>query len=157
MNEHIVALRQRFSEFLGAEQFKKFIKLSARSGKLRHWQQTAWDKFVATNPEYANAMDDLRLAIRICEVHGDDLVPENVPVNRNELAAFRHVFGPGLAQLDIAAEHYPNAESSGTVFLGNTPNVDDTFQIWYCPTCREREAEWKAFRKQGRDEKYDDL
>jgi hypothetical protein len=51
-----------------------------RGNRLRFWQEQEWERFIAANPEFAVGMDQLAVAIRVCEIHGDELLPVSAKV-----------------------------------------------------------------------------
>src|SRR4051794_27068602 len=96
-----VTLRQAFAAFLGEERFRAFVRQLAapemylgrpgshwppesiqpdRPRGLRYWQQQEWSRFTATHPEFATSAEELARALRICEVHGRELLPDTAEV-----------------------------------------------------------------------------
>jgi hypothetical protein len=136
----VVELREAFAHFLGKERFAKFVECSARNFKLKFKQQRAWEDFISVHPEFKDRFDDLKLAIRICQLHGDELLLDSSPALCCRATLLGRLSGSNSRQ---ALEHYPNAES-GPHLRANSNN-GAAYEIWYCPTCREREAEWKAY------------
>ena len=77
-----VALRQALAAFLGDERFRQFVKEGIRRGRLRFWQEQEWDRFATLHPGFAVGLDELALALRICELHGQELLADTVEVFR---------------------------------------------------------------------------
>jgi hypothetical protein len=68
-----VALRRVFGVFLGDERFRKFVHQGFRRGRLRYWQEQEWNRFIAVHPEFAISTEELEVALRVCELHGQEL------------------------------------------------------------------------------------
>jgi len=148
------ALRQAFAEFLGEARFREFVRQLAgpelylgRPGEhwppgrpqpgcskgLRSWQQREWDRFTAAHPEFAVGAEELTRALRVCEMHGQELQPE-----------VADVFHGCVDYIDeyvrALPRFFPNAWS-GPVSTECAP-CEDRRVVWYCPACRKAEAEW---------------
>src|SRR5438046_2361249 len=76
------ALRQALAGFMGADRFRKFVQQFGQAGRLRFWQEEVWGRFVAAHPELAVSVDELRVALRVCELHGCELLSDRVEVSR---------------------------------------------------------------------------
>src|SRR5436305_10464151 len=76
------ALRQALADFLGEERFRKFVRQGIHRGRLRFWQEQEWARFTAAHPESAVSLEELAVALRICELHGQELLPDTVEVFR---------------------------------------------------------------------------
>src|SRR2546423_1554538 len=122
-----VELRRALSAYLGAEQFRKFVAQGLRNGRLRYWQEECWKRFIESNPNFATCFEDLPAAIRICELHGGDLMPDTLPVTHGCLDYTQEF-------TNAMSKSFPNAAiwpvMVGTDFLG------DTIDVWYCTACR---------------------
>jgi hypothetical protein len=57
------ALRQAFSNFLGEDRFRRFVRQGFRKNRLRFWQEQEWERFIAAHPEFAVGMDELAVAM----------------------------------------------------------------------------------------------
>jgi hypothetical protein len=125
-------LRQAFRSFLGDERFAEFIRQFVRVGRLRHWQEEVWAKFVSANPEFAVGEDELRAALRICELHGCGLQPDTVVVAHEELP-------DAAAYLQAHFRLFPH---SGSGRFANGP-PGGRVEISYCRECRAAEEAWK--------------
>jgi hypothetical protein len=151
MSENVIALREALRNFLGNDRFKAFVDLNARKFNLKPWQKDAWNDFVGVYPEFKHRLDDLPAAVRVCKLHGDELASGTVPIVRSRVAFLTRLL---TADLRRATEYYPEAES-GPHFAGDT-TPGDVYQVWYCPTCREREVEWKTYSSEGKESDEDD-
>jgi hypothetical protein len=76
------ALRRALAAFLGEARFRKFVQEGFRRGRLRYWQEREWSRFTDTHAEFAIGLDELAVALRMCEVHGQELLPDTVEVVR---------------------------------------------------------------------------
>jgi hypothetical protein len=84
MKDH-AALRQALATFLGDSQYRKFIHQGVRRGQLRYWQERVWEEFVAANPAFAVASDEREVALRVCHLHGDELLADTAEVFRGHM------------------------------------------------------------------------
>src|SRR5262249_12410400 len=75
-------LRRALATFLGEERFAKVVRQAVNRGRLLYWQEQEWDRFTATHPEFAVSVQELAIALRICELHGVELLPDTVEVFR---------------------------------------------------------------------------
>src|SRR5688572_1644562 len=73
-------IRQAFASFLGMDRFRKFIHQGWRRGRLRYWQEQEWMRFTAAHPEFAVSLEELEAVLRVCELHGQELLPDIVKV-----------------------------------------------------------------------------
>jgi hypothetical protein len=137
-----VAFRRTLLAFLGAERFRKFVEQLNRAGRLRFWQEQVWAEFVSAHPEFSAALDEIRSALRICEMHGSELIPETAEVFHG---------CRDYAQWYIEARNrlFPHAalEPFSTEWA---PFASDTIRVWYCPECRAAEAVWRQQRERDR-------
>ena len=76
----VAALRQALASFLGDERYRKFVKHLSYGQRMRYWQEEAWGQFVSGHPEWAMGEDELRVALRVCWVHGAELLTETLTV-----------------------------------------------------------------------------
>ena len=132
------ALRQALAAFLGEEQFRKFVRQGYRSGRLRYWQEQEWVRFTAAHPEFVVGTDELAVALRVCELHGLELLPETVEL-------FRGNIDYAESYLDARKRHSRRGVRAG-VHGGHAPFEGDRAEVWYCPACRQAESVWKARR-----------
>jgi hypothetical protein len=134
-----VELRQALAAFLGSDRFRKFVQQGVRQGRLRYWQEQEWGRFTAAHPEFAVNLAELAVAIRICELHGDELQPDTVEVLHGyiEYAAW-YVQARNLL--------FPHA-ASGPVATEGAPVEEGQVGVWYCPACRQAEANWRRTRR----------
>jgi len=128
-------LRQALAQFLGDERFRKLLHQRGPGGRLRHWQEQEWARFTALHPQFGVSMEELLVALRICEVHGDELLVDTVDVCRG-------CTDRGKWYTQVRKRLFPHA-GSGLV-------ADDALQegvqleVSYCPACRKAEKEWQA-------------
>jgi hypothetical protein len=153
-------LREAFAVFLGERRFRRFVELltgpeiflgrpgtdwppeSLRPGSpkgLRHWQQQEWSRFTAAHPEFAVSPEELARVLRICEVHGRELLPDTVEV-------FHGCLDYAEEYIETRNRLFPNA-SSGAVSTEGAPCEDKRVVVWYCPACRAAEAEWESAQR----------
>jgi hypothetical protein len=131
-------LRRQLAEFLGGDQFRKFVVELRRAGRLRYWQEQAWGRFVATHPDHRLPVHDLLAALRVCELHGLELLSDEVAVVEGNI---------DYAERYIRArrDKFPNA-ASGPVYAEGARSPGPTAGVWYCPDCRREEARWQGDR-----------
>jgi hypothetical protein len=125
-------LRQALSTFLGNEQFRKLVAQCRRAGRLRFWQEEELARFAQARPDLRFSPDDLRLALRVCEVHGRELLPDTVEVihgNVDHMAEYNQA----------SARSFPNAKT-GPLYTEGAPSRDSA--VWYCSECRQAQADW---------------
>lgn len=130
------ALRRALAEFLGDERFRQFVREGFRRGRLRFWQEQEWGRFVAAHPEFAVGANELAAALRICHLHGLELLPDTVEVFRGNR---------DYADWYIKArnELFPHAATEPWSTEG-APFEGERTVVWYCPACRNAEVEWRA-------------
>jgi hypothetical protein len=80
----------------------------------------------------------LAVALRICELHGLELLHDTVEVV-HACADYADWYIPTRNQL------FPHA-ASGPVYTEGAPFEEDRIGVWYCPACRQAEAAWQAKR-----------
>jgi len=134
--EQAVELRKAFAAFLGVERFKKFV---ATGWPLRFWQEQEWRRFSSTRPEPSPGPDVLQVAIRICELHGDELQPDQVEL-------FHVCMDYARGYIETRNRLFPHA-NTGPVSDEGAPIQSDRIGVWYCPTCRVAEGNWNTSRK----------
>jgi len=151
MSDRVIALREAFAQFLGKEQFRKFAKQGMHNGRMRFWQESLWKRFIAANPDYVSFEKELQAAIRICEIHGDDLLRGEVPIVRRKTRLLTRLLETNHG---AAARYYPNSNSS-PFFVGDENVEGETHEVWYCPTCRENESDYRKYMV-AKDETVED-
>jgi hypothetical protein len=90
------------------------------------------------HPEFAVDLEELTIALRICELHGQELLHDTVEVFRGNVD---HADWYTQARNRL----FPHA-ASGSVSTEGAPFEGDRVEVWYCSTCRKAEAEWRAKR-----------
>lgn len=131
-----VSLRGQLATFLSDRQYRKFVAGLRRTERLRFWQEQEWERFIAAHPSSRVSLDDLRVALRVCELHATELLPDNVAVVEGHA---------DLAEWYVRARRaeFPNA-SAGPVYAEGAPLPGPTVDVWYCPGCRHAETRWWA-------------
>jgi len=149
----VALLRQALASFLGDERYWKFVKNLNCEG-MRYWMEVAWGRFVSLHPEWAISEPELRVALRVCWMHGVELVPETVKVVKWDAEVSRHFFTTGGYCLPTVAE--PGEEPRYIVYNGpasgelspcarstalirwteGCPFPPRTMVVWYCSECR---------------------
>jgi len=133
-----VALRVALESFLGNAQFRKFVRQGFGRGRLRYWQQEEWDRFVAAHPQYEVSMSELETALRICDLHAEELLPDTAEVFHGNLDYADWYIQARTRLFPHAAEDAVSTE--GTSITG------ERVAVWYCAACRAARAEWQAKR-----------
>jgi len=138
----VAVLRESLATFLGDDRFRKFVHQGLRRGRLRYWQEQEWARFIAANPQFDVALDELATALRICELHRDELLPDTVEVihgNRDYAGWY----------IEARNRLFPNAATEPYSTEGGSFEAD-RFGVWYCPSCRRAQAEWERSRRTNR-------
>ena len=134
-----VALRQALADFLGDERFRKFVHQGVRRGRLRFWQEQEWDRFASAHPEFAVGLEELAVVLRICRLHGDELLPDTVEV-------FHGCRDYAKWYIEACNKLFPHASSAPWSTEG-MPFDGDRIEVWYCRACRQAKAEWESKRR----------
>jgi hypothetical protein len=127
-------LRRVFADFLGDEQFRKFVRQYLQNGRMRFWQEREWNRFVATRPEFEDAKSELPTALRVCWRHESELQPDDVKVLDENLDY---------------AESYLRAKRVDFPCLGLNSVISGVVDsnegqgVWFCPECRIAEEKWR--------------
>lgn len=129
-------LRQALAAFLGEERFRKFVRQGVRRGRLRYWQAQEWARFTAAHPESAVSLEELEAALRVCELHGRELLPDSVGVIR---ACVDYADG----YIEAWNRLFPHA-APGPVSTEGAPFEQNRVDVWYCPVCREARTKWMS-------------
>ena len=130
-----VALRTALAAFLGEERFSKFVRQGIKP-RLKFWQEREWEAFAAANPNMQADLSDLVAALRICEVHGLELLPCTVETTEGCILLSQ-------TYLQARAERFPHAAVDRIMVSAGTVQC---MPAWYCPECRVQAAEWRAGR-----------
>jgi hypothetical protein len=130
------SLRRQLAEFLGDEQYRRFVAELRRGGRLRFWQEREWERFTTAHPDSIASLDDLLAALRVCELHGVELLQDEVAVVEGNI---------DLTERYVRArrEEFPNA-AAGPLYTEGAPSPGPTVDVWYCPVCRQAETQWRA-------------
>lgn len=139
MQAEVIELRKAFAAFLGDERFTKFVAAGWRRGRLRYWQEQEWRRFCAARPDVRAGLDDLEVALRICELHGDELRPDEVEL-------FHGCLDFAQEYVEMRNRLFPHA-TSGPVATEGSPMGGDRIGVWYCPSCRSAEEKWNSRRR----------
>ncbi len=137
--EQQAALRSQLQQTLGNERFVKFVD-DSNVGRLRWWEEKAWESFVATYPAQNCSPGALALALRICSLHGTPLLQDEVPLIHG-CADWTEPYGVARRST------FPYA-NSGPAYTQGTLTNDATKSIWYCSACRATEETW--LKRNGR-------
>src|SRR5262249_40986458 len=129
-----VAFRKALTAFLGHERYRKFVKQGLSKGQLRFWQEQEWGRFSAAHPEFSLTPEELIVALRVCWLHGDELLPETVEILEGQVH-----FADDYVR--AKATSFPCSGQAGVRYEGcQTRKVEG----WYCPECRRAEATWRS-------------
>jgi hypothetical protein len=131
----IAAFREAFAAFLGGDRYRKFVGQLHWSGRLRYWQEVVWGQFVAAHPEFSCGVEELRQALRICELHGCELQPDEVEV-------FHGCLDFADWYLKAEARLFPNA-ANRPISTEGRPIQGNTARVWFCADCRAAKAAWR--------------
>jgi hypothetical protein len=125
-------LREALKAFLGEVQFRKFVKQGFRQGRLMYWQERSWEAFVSEHPHYAISVGELTEALRVCHLHGDDLLRQTVEVIKYDVYLDR-------AYEKARSELFPNASLE---FIMAGPSSGNTVERWFCTRCEQVKRQW---------------
>lgn len=134
-----VELRKAFARFLGEERFRKFVATGWHRGRLRFWQAQEWDRFCSARPELEASLEELEVALRVCEVHGDELQADEVELSHGCIDYAQDYVG-------TRNRLFPHA-ATGPVSTEGAPMQGDRIGVWYCPSCRLAEEKWNTSRR----------
>jgi hypothetical protein len=126
------ALREALAAFLGEERYRKFVKQGVAKGRLRFWQEEAWTQFTTTHPELDRSLEELAVALRVCWLHGAELLPGTAMVVDGQTH-----FDEGF--LRTKATTFP---CSGPAQVWYDGCQSRRVNVWYCPECQRVEARW---------------
>lgn len=118
-------MKERFEAFLGTERFEKFVAQGFEP-RLRFWQEQELERFYLKHPELRCDLDDIKVILRICQVHRADLRAETPIVEYDCVIE-------GNWHKEIARKYFPNAR---LVSLGKGT-------VWYCEACRSAYQAWR--------------
>jgi hypothetical protein len=131
----VISLRRELADFLGKADFQTFVKQVFRRERLVFWQEKKWGQFVAEHPEYAISFSALKVALRVCHLHGDELQPTWLNVTRDEFD-YSDEYSDALVNL------FP-FESTGPIMIGEQQIPGGKIADWYCPSCRIAKKDWE--------------
>jgi hypothetical protein len=152
---NMALLRQTLAAYLGVEQYRKFVQQLSYGQRMRYWQETAWRQFVAAHAEWVISEDELRVALRVCWVHGAELLSETVTVGDAEsdsaqrLLVTGGIFLPTVVEpgsvpghvkysLRTGGESCPCAMSTEVIqWTEGCPFPPRPLVVWYCLDCRQ--------------------
>jgi len=132
-------LRRAFAQFLGDERFRKFVRTGWQRGRLRYWQEQEWRRFTSLRPDLAVPLAKLEIALRICELHGDEL-------QSGEAQLFHGCIDYTTTYLDQRNRLFPHAEND-LVSTEGRPMQGDRIVVWFCPSCRKAKERWNSRHK----------
>ncbi|QDU20577.1 hypothetical protein [Urbifossiella limnaea] len=127
--------RLDLAAFLGADEYRKFVRQARQAGRLRYWHERELNRFFDARPDLRLGGDEIFAALRVCELHGDEL-----------MAGTAEVIGGHVAYADeylrTRRDRFPNA-ASGPFYTQGGRSPGPFVEVWYCPACREAEAAWQ--------------
>lgn len=129
------ALRNALAEYLGEDRFRKFVRAGLKHGELRFWQHQEWNRFLAAHENLAIGIEELVVALRYCELHGQELRLDSVSVFHG-YRDFTDQYN--RAMIDVVPYAAEDWSTEGMAFHGS--RID----VWYCPACRAAKAEWES-------------
>jgi hypothetical protein len=133
--------RTAFASFAGPDRYRKFLRALNREdrwrGRFVYWQEELLARFAATAPSAGVAFEQVESLLRVCELHGADLVADPEALSHR-------CRGAVTDYTRAAAELFPNTDC-GPLVMGR--RFDNFRQgLWYCPVCRAAEVEWAVRR-----------
>lgn len=132
----MTTFQQRLRDFLGSDQFGKFVSKTQfpRMHRLLWWQERDWNRFVTQFPEYRD-FDYLDLVenLRICEKHYVSLQEELVPIRYNV----------GRCELEEYLDSWVDNPNAKPFVVREHPLFSfkrslRVEEVLYCPVCREK-------------------
>ena len=118
-------LRCALTSFLGEDRFRQFVA-QGLTPRMRYWQEKEWERFCSAHPEFAVSLEELEVALRICEVHGLELQPDTAALFHGHLT-----YGPDPDRVRL----YPHAANL-PIATGGRPAKEFSTAVWYCQACR---------------------
>jgi len=132
------AWRKAFAAFIGADQFRKFVRQFHRTVRLRFWQEQLLDRFFAAQPALRIGPDELKVILRVCELHDTELQPDTVKVI-DACVDYADWYVEARVRL------FPHA-ATGSISTEGAPLSTVSYAVWYCPECRRAETTWSDER-----------
>ncbi|MDY0747756.1 hypothetical protein SNE35_24850 [Paucibacter sp. R3-3] len=123
-------IRAEFQRFVGDKEYRRFLVVGV-SSRLRFWQERLVSAFVQSAAGLSATPEEVVIALRVCEVHGDELIEGSVPGVAAEI---------DYAPSDEARTKFPKADSD-PVGLGSGAG-ERAVPVWYCPSCRRLREAW---------------
>ena len=133
-------LRKTLAAFVGDERFKKLVR--GRRGCMSFWQEQELRRFIAAHAESGVTPEDVNTALRVCEVHGDEL-------KADEVELFHGCMDYTKEFIETRNRLFPNA-ATGPVSTEGRPMDGSSIGVWYCPSCRAAKEACEARRKTRR-------
>jgi len=132
-----VALRSALREFLGKELFMEVVRHGC-GNRLLFWQEKDWARFIAANPLFDVSLSELTGALRICFIHGGELLPCEIEIFHGCLDYSSQYTRDRSQQFPYAAQDPISTEGRRTDAV--------SLHSWYCPGCRSARAAYLANR-----------
>jgi len=131
--------RTAFAMFAGADRYQQFVRALNGEGRWRcrflFWQEELLAPFAASHPSAVVEFERVEQLLRVCELHGAELVPDPEGLSQR-------CRGAVTEYTRAQGERFPNSDC-GPLIIGRR---FDNFRrgLWFCPVCRAAETEWAA-------------
>lgn len=133
--------RSKLRAFLGEDEYRKLIVYFREKQRMRFYHEKQLAKFINANPQFSLSPSELQVALRVCEIHGDELQWGEANVFQERMDRVQN-FMRSRGQL------FPHC---GTVIVVQEALAIQLMstQLWLCPTCRKASEEWENPRTRG--------
>lgn len=130
-------LREEFREFVGEDQYRKFVAVLHSSGRSKRrllaWQEVLWGKFTSQKDIGKLPFDEIEQIFRVCEIHNCELESETLLIQygtRNYSASY----------IVARDKLFPHANTQA---LGPCWQEERTEKVvFFCSICREAYYNW---------------
>ena len=149
LEEWLRELVSRLRTHLGEASFDKFVdslnSVCRRRGRLVHWQEKAWDRFIESYPEYKELdYGDIFELVQICQVHNEPLIPDEVPVVYRP----RKTSASYVSYIHAAVFEFPHANLIYKVDSPGKLQGLEKVELKYCAECRRSLLNWNEGREE---------
>lgn len=133
--------RNKLQAFLGAEEYQKLLAHFREKQRMRFYHEKQWHKFIEQYPQFRLSSEELPIALRVCQVHGDELQWGEAKVYQDRFDRLRNYFG-------ARSKSFPH-NGTAIVVQEESPVQIMPMQVWFCPSCRQASTEWEYQPRRG--------
>ena len=130
----IAQFRAAFRSHLGDQRYRKFLSQGRRRRRL-FWQEEALAQFFESHPEHRLSEQQLIEALRVCEVHGNELQSDTAQI-------FEGCLDYSPEYLDVRNRDFPHA-CLDPISTEGRPVAETDPWVWFCSECRKVQSSHK--------------